>query len=252
LQLVKYGLVILSLILPIQALEITVKPSDSIKVDQVDVDRFQSMLKKRRMGMSDKSAKKAIKENRILANAYMKEYGLPDLLKIEMQIILEEKLRNTLIKKEKKKIDISDDILLSYYKDNPEEFYQSEELTFNVYTFKQYDDAHEFYVHNKDAYSQIADYVAEHNVSNESHTMLKSKLHKELQPLLKDDNVTNYITPPEYFYKNYVILDVVSIQEAKIAPFETVKKRVRERLLSKITQETKDKLLEKYSTEDGN
>ncbi len=228
------------------AIEIDISLSNSTDVDAVDVERFKVMLQKRNMGISDEGAKNAIKENRILANAYMKEYGIPDLLKIEMQIILEEKLRNMLVRKEKEKIEINNDVLLSYYKNHKDEFYKSEEITFNVYNFKNYEDAHSFYNKNRNNYTEIDSYVKDNNITKISETMLKSKLHKELRALLKDGNVTKYITPPEFFNKKYMILDVVSIQKAKILPFDKVKEKVRKSLLSKINQDTKTKLLAKY------
>ncbi len=228
------------------AIEIDISLSDSTDANAVDIERFKVMLQKRNMGISDANAKSAIQENRILANAYMKEYGIPDLLKIEMQIILEEKLRNMLVRKEKEKIEINNDVLLSYYKDHKDEFYKSEEITFNVYNFENYEEAYSFYSKNRDNYTEINNYVKDNNITKASETMLKSKLHKELRALLQEGNATKYITPPEFFNKKYMILDVVSIQKAKISPFNTVKKKVRASLLSKINQDTKTKLLAKY------
>lgn len=198
------------------------------------------------MGISDENAKIAIKENRVLADVYMEKYGIPEVLKKEMQILLEEQLRQLLIDKEKAAIKVNDDVLLSYYKDNKHEFYKPDVITFNIYSFKNYDDAHTFYAANKDNYTNIQTYVKEHNVSKDSQTMPLRKLHKKLQALVKDSNSSRYIVPPEYFYKQYIVLDVVSMEPAQLMTFTEAKKRAKARLLSKINQETKAKLLEKY------
>ncbi len=228
------------------AIEIAFSPSRSVKANGDDIERFQSILRKRNMGMSDKSAKAAVEENRILADAYLKTYGIPDVVKKEMQILLEEQLRNLLIEKEKQSIDISDDILLSYYKDNKSEFYKPDVITFNIYSFDNYDEAHAFYVDNKENYENMQRYVSEHNISKDSQKMPLRKLHKELQVLVKDTNSSRYIVPPEYFYKKYIILDVVGIEPSKLMTFTEAKQKVRTRLLSKINRDTKAKLLKKY------
>ena len=233
--------------LMLSAVELEFSLNNSIEATPEDIERFKVILQKRNMGISDKNAKIAIEENRVLADAYMKEYSIPDVLKKEMQILLEEQLRNMLIDKEKAKIEINDDILLSYYKDNKHEFYKPDRITFNIYSFKNYDDAHTFYVSNKDQFQNIKQYVKEHNISKDSQTLPLKKLHKELQALVKDTNSSKYIVPPEYFYKKYIILDVEDIEKAKLMSFTEAKKRARTLLLNKINRDTKAKLLEQYT-----
>ncbi len=230
----------------LSAVELEFSLSSTTEATPEDIERFKVILQKRNMGISDKNAKIAIEENRVLADAYMKEYDIPDVLKKEMQILLEEQLRNMLIEKEKANIKINDDVLLSYYKDNKHEFYKPDQITFNIYSFQNYDDAHTFYVHNKDHYQNIKQYVKEHNISKDSQTMPLKKLHKELQALVNDINRSKYITPPEYFYKKYIILDVKDIEKAKLMSFEEAKKKARTLLLSKINRDTKARLLEQY------
>ncbi len=240
------SLLFLTLSLVLSAVEIEFSLSKHLEATPEDVERFKVILQKRNMGMSDKNAKIAIQENRLLANAYMKAYGIPEVLQKEMQILLEEQLRNMLIKKEKETIEINDDVLRSYYKDNKHEFYKPDAITFNIYSFQNYDDAHAFYANNKDRYAHIKQYVKEHNVSVDSKTLPLRTLHKELQALLKDVNSTQYITPPEYFYKKYIVLDVVAIEKAALMPFSEAKKRAKTLLLNKINRDTKEQLLKKY------
>ncbi len=238
---------LLSLSATLFSVEINYSLSNTTHATPEDIERFKVILQKRNMGMSDKSAKIAIEENRILADAYMKEYGIPDAVKKEMQILLEEQLRNLLIDKEKAKIAINDDVLHSYYKDNKHEFRKPDTITFNVYSFDDYDDAHTFYVENKENYQHIERYVKEHNISKDSQKLPLRQLHKELQVLVKDLNASGYILPPEYFFKKYVVLDVVAIDKASLMSFDEAKDRARTLLLKKINQDTKAKLLRKYA-----
>jgi hypothetical protein len=75
-------------------------------------------------------------------------------------------------------------------------------------------------------------------------------LHPDLKNMLKDNITTNYLLTPQYFKKNYIVLEVKKITDGTIAKFEDVRTEVRKKLEDKISLDVKKKLLKKYLPED--
>ncbi|MEA2111644.1 MAG: hypothetical protein U9P71_06300 [Campylobacterota bacterium] len=245
--LLKFGFASMILISSLYGLNISYTKSTILEVTPQEVKHFSIILKKRGIKINQVQAKKAILENRVLADDYLMQFDISEDIANEFKLMLEEKLREMRIKEAKNAVNISDDILLSYYKDNKDNYYKTSEIEFNVYTFSTFNKALEFY--QKNDLSKNKTIVSDNNITSTNEKMSINQLHPELLNLLKDETSFGYLVPPEKFFKNYIILEVVNIEKGHIELYENVKKAVRRDLEKKITKDITKKLLDKFNIE---
>ncbi len=240
----KLGLIVLLAITSLQALDITVTPSKSSTISSHEAEYFRNILMKRHINIDPQEAKKVLKQNRVFADYFYKTYGIEGKIE-ELRIVFEEKLTEELIKKEVEKVTINDDVLLSFYKDNKDEYYKNKEIEFKIYNFKTFDAAYDFYKHCNNDSAKCASLSREQNISIVHKTLPLNNFNPQLQNLLVDNTRSHYIVAPQKFFKNYIILEVVKISDDGIMPYDEVKDIVKTDLQNKIKYETKKKLIEK-------
>lgn len=230
------------------AINLEVTPSQSYDISQIDIENTVKLWQGRNLRIDAKEAKKLILENRVLADAFLKQGYFSDSVASENKIVYEEKLADLLVKNELKKID-NVDIPLSYYEDNKHEFYLKEDVHFKVYAYKTFEEALACYDANKNKIDQLERYAKETNASVEEHTISLKTLHPQLQNLLIDFTSGSYITPPQKFYTNYIVFEVVEIIKAHLQPFKEVEEKIRKKLKKRIMNEKRTELVKKYFQE---
>lgn len=232
----------------LEGIEIT--PNKNLNVTPDEAEQMRVLWEKRQFTIDQKESHKLVKENRVLANAFLENVKLTDKLKAEISIYTEEKLAEAMVKYTISKLNMNEDILRSYYEENKHEFFQTEDIHFNLFTFTTYDDALSFYQVNKDNLDNINPYILEHNITKIEDTVPTKGLHSEIKNILSSDKKTGYITPPEKFYKNYIVIEVIEYKNAHIATYESVKNDVKALLYKKINKDTRSKLLKEYLYKD--
>lgn len=237
-------LLMMSCSIYVLAAEIDIATDKTDLITQNDIDAITKLIASRHMRVTSKNAVKILKENKILANAFLKEKLLTAETKADINVLLNEKLANLMVDNSLEKKPLSDEVLLSYYKDNLVDYYQNKKITFSVYSFDDFNSSLDFYTKYKDKVKSIKN--TEANMSQESQTLLLRNLHPDLVNLLLDNNTTGYITPPQKFYKKYIILHVKDFIDAGIEKFEAVKDDVKKIVQKKIRYDTKKALLNKY------
>ena len=98
----------------------------------------------------DEGAKKLAKENRALANQYLREYGLKKKDIDYFKVWIEKYLAEEFIKKKEKESIKDEKILLSYYLDHREKFKWPDRVDTVVLWFNSVDKAMDFYYKNKE------------------------------------------------------------------------------------------------------
>jgi hypothetical protein len=227
------------------ALNIQVSESSNHNISSLDIEKTVALWQKRNLRIDDQEAKKLVLENRVLADAFLKNGNLNDAIKVENQIVYEEQLADIFVQNELKKID-NIEIPLSYYENNKHEFFVLADIKFKVYAFKAFEEALDCYNKNKNDISLLDAYATEHNTTVEEHTMSLKQLHPQLQNLLIDFETKGYIAPPQKFFTNYIVFEVVDIIKAHLQPFEEVKASIQTKLKKKIMNQKRDELLEQY------
>ncbi len=244
----KLGLIVVILSTSLFALDITVTPSKTVTISSEEAEYFRNMLMKRHRNIDPDDAKKVLKENRVLADYFYRTYGIENDLQ-ELQILFEEKLRNKLIAKEVEKVSINDDVLLSFYKDNKDEFYKAKEIEFKIYNFSTFNQAYTFYKNCQKDGIECSELALDDNITIVHKTLPLHNFNPQLKNLLKDEVSAGYSLPPQKFFKDYIVMEVVDIIDSGILPYEQVKERVKKDLQDKIKYDTKTKLIEQLMSQ---
>ena len=247
--------VFLALIYSAGAVEVLIKGDRGSQVTVSPADEQEAMMDAQQYGIriDSKDARALVKKNRILANAYVEQYGVPKELQVRFRFNLEKALVRELIRKVEKNIDLSDNVLKSYYLANKEEFRVPKKIVFTLMTLPDYQQALSLYNHYKNIPSEVKDFKGdkENNITVEQFTMGLQEMNPALKVVLKDTNATQYLTPPQKFYKNYIVMYVQSFVPAGYRPYDSkVKSEIRALLLKKVYNRTKKELVEKYGAED--
>ncbi len=227
------------------AINIEVTISSNHDISQLDIENTIKMWKHRNLRIDTQEAKKLVLENRVLADTFIEKGYFSDIVASENKIVYEEKLADLLVKNELKKID-NDTIPLSYYEDNKHEFYLQEDIKFKVYAYKTFNEALACYEKNRENIKQLEKYAKETNATVEEHEMSLKNLHPQLQNLLIDFTSDSYITPPQKFFKNYIVFEVVKITQAHLQPFTEAKEGIIQKLEKRIMNNKRTELVEKY------
>jgi hypothetical protein len=221
------------------ALEIEMRPEKKIEVTNSDVEAIKEYTRKRyRFIMNEDGARKVVRENRILANEYVRQGLLSkkerDLIRIEV----EKKLADAMVSKIQRRIRISDEVAKSYYKDHLDEFKKPDEIKIVRYRFKRFDDAVEFYKGSKKGVGEKKD--------------LGWKRIDSLKPAYRsfiEKGKEGYYLPPIIVGKN--VYDVLYIEkyknnDSKHIPYEEVKEKIKDLLYKKTFDRERAKILERY------
>jgi len=128
------------------AIDIKISPDTKIVVSNKDKTAIQGFYDKFfKFHLTDDGAYKLVKENRILANEYLKKYGLSNDDKERIKVETELYLANAMVRKIQNNIKLSDKVLYSYYIDNKDKFKDSERVDLSIFYFKNPEKAFQFY-----------------------------------------------------------------------------------------------------------
>jgi hypothetical protein len=223
------------------AIEVTISEKQDPLITKEETNYFVKYMLKHNIQTDNKDAKNKIKESRVLANEYLNKYKLSRQTSFEIQFYLEELLKNMLIKESLKEIKMNEAVLLSYYKANKHEFYKTEEIDFNVYSFDSFENALSFYNQYRNNIENISPDAIQDRRTNQN----VRQLNRELQLLIKG-LVPPFLTTPQIFANKYTIIEVTKMHNAEIPQYNEVKKDIRKRLEQKLLKDTKQKLIDKY------
>ena len=233
------------------AVSLDIKADNNVHVTQEEAKYFQSALKKEQgIHIDEKESERVLKVNRVLSNAWLQEGGYDKVEQMKIRRDLERAFTEKLIHKHFGKLEITEDILLSYYLDNKKEFILGTKIHFDAYTFDAFKPALDFYEHFKDNRNGLQGYVKEHNITirtSDENTL--ATLHPALLNMLVDNNTTDYFTTPARFKNKFVVLDIIDFTPNAKAPFNTVKEQIKKKLYYKKKSDVRNALLEKYMKE---
>lgn len=137
---------ILIIVNSVFAIDIKIFPDTKIVVTNKDKTAIQEFYDKFfKFHLTDDGAYKLVKENRILANAYLKKYGLPNDDKERIKVETELYLANAMVREIQNRIKLSDKVLYSYYIDNIDKFKDSDHVDLSIFYFKNPENAFQFY-----------------------------------------------------------------------------------------------------------
>lgn len=230
------------------AIEIDISPSKSPVASQSEVSAFVSDVKKREhVLLDDDVAKSIVENNRLLADAYLKEVGIKTAYLQKIRFGIEKKLADNLVEKYEETIRTDDDILRSYYVAHIDEFKIGNEIAFKAYTFKTYKDAFNMYERFSAHKEGIESYAKEHNatVQQREHFPVDN-LDSALKYLLDEKRKTPYLTVPTRYRGKYILLQVKQYETDVLLSYEKVKHEIRQKLLRKIRNRSRDALIKKY------
>ena len=234
------------------AVEFDIQRDSSIEVTKSDVNALKRYLKEKfKFHISDKGARKVVKENRILANEYLKKDLLKkqdkDLLKIELEMKLADKFTEYL----QRKIKIPENVLKSYYYDHREDYKQSDEVTLERIRFKNFDEAMKFYneiLKQKEKKDHLLKKY--HGKVIYKGTVKKERLKNSIQSFLKEEMQNTYLPPMVLQADRIDVYYVHTYQKAKgYKPYIKVKKEIENILYKRTFNREREKILSRYSHE---
>jgi len=250
---VKYITILLLFFIYVNAIEVNLLPDKEIKVSQHDVNRYKSYVKQKYNYVitNDKGARKIVKENRILANEFLKNPRYLKSVKTDITIMLEDYLADRYVQNMQHSIKIPKKVLYSYYLDHKDKFRRQPEVNIVRYRFSSYDDALKFYQESKDiadpkkVEAKAIQYGAKkRDYGWKSITVLKKRLLSFIKKGAKD-----YLTPPIVNNANnfniYYIKDYRSVDG--YIPFEKVKGKIEKILYNQTFEKAREKILERYA-----
>ncbi|SMC10168.1 hypothetical protein [Nitratiruptor tergarcus] len=243
-------LFLLSLIaISLFAIDIKISPDKNITVSYQDTKAiktfYQEVFKFR---LADEGAYKLAEENRILANAYIKRYGLDnnDIARIKVETELY--LANHMVKNIQNSIKLSDKVLYSYYIDHKDQFKGSDKVDLVIFYFKDPEKAVDFYIKAKGKTLEEAKKIASKDIVIKEYKNLDIKKMKPFFQNIIQKYGPKHFLPPIFDEVSSVsyIQDYHKAQKYK--KFEDVKEEIRKLLYSKTFLRERNKILLQYKS----
>jgi predicted transcriptional regulator len=229
------------------AIEIDFIADKKIDVSQDEITQFKAQVLKQRIRIDDKEAKRVLMENRILANYYLKNEKVPQFFKLNLVHKTEKLLAKMLVDKYEEELELSDDILLSYYRAKKDEFYRQKQILLNVYKFKDFDSALEMYMAKRDKMDSLDSYAKEHEIKMIEQLLEVSNMHQQIRSNLRNLEDENYLVPPQKWADGYIVVHAVRFVEENYMPYEEIKEDIRERLIVQNRKNARRKLMQEYT-----
>jgi hypothetical protein len=237
----------------LQSAEVSIVPDKDSSVSNEDIQHIQYYYKKYfNILLSEKGAKKIVKENRLLANAYLKKYGLSKNVKNLVRIVDEFILADQMVQKIQNNIKIPPKVLHTYYLDNIEKFKNDDLVKLKSFLFESPEEAISFYIESKNKpLEDIVKLAKRHNVKtirDYQETTIGS-----LTPFLKNNlkkGKQNYLLPPQLgsSYEVFYVIEYKSTNSYK--PFEEVKEKIEKTLHKKRYLEERKRILSSLMKEE--
>ena len=231
------------------AIEINIQPDKKIDISNADINALKRyLLRKFHFHISPEGAKKIVKENRVLANEYLKKGLLTPTEKERLKIELETRFADEFVEHMQRTIKIPEETLKSYYYDHIKDFKNSDQANLVRYRFKDYKNALAFYEaakKNEDTIDRLLKkYGGKEMFKGEIHV---EKLREPLRSFVKNSAPKSFI-PPIALRADAV--DVYLIRSykknPKYKPFKEVKDKIEDILYKQTFKKERDKIIEKY------
>ncbi len=229
------------------AIEVDLKPDTNSSIGYRDAQILKNYLYRTyRYRITDKGAYTIVKENRMLANAYLKRGLLSKKDREYLKIIAEKYLAESFIKNIQRQQKLSDKVLLSYYLDNRDEFKNEDKIHFILLKFPSFDRVVEFYRTAKQDKNIIEKAKNEYNVTVKD---LGWKEFSALKPVAKSfikKDKKDYFLPPFVFApKKIDVLYVADYKKGKgYKSFNEVKEEIKQILYKKAFVKERNKILQ--------
>ncbi len=227
-------------------IELSIQSANRTYPNESEIELLKKNLKSKMIIIDDKESARVLEENMILSNLFLKEAGLSKEFKTDIKIYIEGKLADELVRQKEKSIDVSDDVLLSYYKDKKKKFFSKNMVKMQIYMFDDFESALKVY---EDFYKKPAaldKYAGENNISKVTQDLMFDNIHPQIKGYLKDVKEENYIVPPQKWAKNFIVVYVEKIDTEYFKPFEEVKEEIKTLLLNDNKNRLKKELVEYY------
>jgi hypothetical protein len=238
------------------SVEIDVRPSNTIKVDSKDVDLFKYYLKKvYRIYIPEYGAKKIAEENRILANEFLKNYGLSENDKRYLKLITEKYLSEKFVEKfQKENAHLDEKVLLSYYLDNKDKFKNEDEVYVVMFAFDNPEKAIRFYNASNESnkkYEEVEKLAKELNATiKEKGWVSVKKIKQPFRSIIEKKKKGGLALFPEMVSSNsFIVLYSKEYKKREgYKPFEKVRKTIEQFLLKETFNDFRNQLLKKYKS----
>ncbi len=221
------------------AVNIQLLPDKNPQITQQDVEALKAYVKEKyHFIMNESGAKRIAKDNRILANEFLKKGLLSPFERNLIRVELEKRLADKMVKNIQKNIKISDDVIRSYYEDHIDEFKEPDKIKIVSHTFDSYEKAIDFYKGNKGNPGKKKDLGIKEVDS------LKAPYRGFIEK-----GKENYCIPPIVLGKkkyNVLCVEKYIDNSSKHIPYPKVKKRIKNILYKKTFSKERAKILEQY------
>lgn len=198
--------------LPLLALDLQVKPEQTISVSSQEIDQTVAKMLGKKVRIEKKDAQTVIYDNKVLANALLKADTLSPETLIDLRLSIEETLADLYVKQNQEKVEINNTVLESYYKTNPKEFQEDQLINTIVYNFNDYESASTFYNTFKTNALKSEAYAKEHNITNNAQEIEIGKISPMVKDALRDFEQKEYLTAPLFFQKKFIIVLIKDIK----------------------------------------
>ncbi len=249
---------LLFIVVPLFAIEVKVYPDrdTNISISITEKNALKDFVKSTmNFVLRDKGAYNIAKENRVLANEYIKRKKLLNYDLARIKVEAEMYLATQLVQDIQNNIKLSDKLLLSYYLDNKERFKKPDEADIVLIFFNNYDDAAKFYenVKNRD-FSYAKQLVKKYNATIKDYGFKKiTELKPPTKEYLLQYKKSGIFLPPVILAPKSI--SILYVKEYRIGKgyrnFEDVKEDIRKFLHNKTFLRERNKILKKYGIKYG-
>ena len=238
------------------AIQFELKPDNNITIKSNDVEALKSfLLKNLGFHIKEDGAYNITRDNRLLANAYLKKHTLSDYDQSYIKVIIERYLADLYVDLMQKREKIDEKILLSYYYDNKDKFKEDDKVDIVLFIFPNAEDAIQFYVKGKNKTLQELKKIAKQFNALVKDVGIKSivEIRYPTRTFLEKIKKSHYLLPPTIYSPNSA--DVLYVKEYKrisgYKPFSVVRDNILRILRKKTFVKERNILLRQYGLKEG-
>jgi len=248
----KLFLISLSLVNLSFGVDLNITTSDRDYATTSEIYQLKKNLLIRKIKIDDKEASRILEENMILSNLYLIENKLSKEMKNNFKILIEDKLAKMLIDEKEKNLHLSEDVLLSFYKDKKKLFFSKEIAFLSVYQFNDFDSALKFYQKFNNNTKDISIYAKDSNITKINQELEFSAIHPQIKGYLKKKTEMNYVVPPQKWAEHFIVVYLEKIKKEGYRPYEEIKEEIKKILIEENRGKTKKELVSYYRKRYGN
>ncbi len=223
--------------------------SSVYKTDENNILAFEQYLKEEKnfRAESRKDLEKNLREDWILAEVYVQN-NFNDYEKSKLTNMVNRYLAKEQIKKIQKKIDISEDVVKSYYLDHLDNYKLKPYVEMKIFNFDTLESAHAFYIFTQShTYDESLQHAVKEDIAYVQYNNPFNRMMPEMRHSLRDMKQKNYFTPPQLYKKQYMVTYIENITEREgYVAFEKTRKYIKKLLWKKTYLKQRSDLLSQY------